>query len=776
MKIKEINIIQFGKFKNRTWHFDDGMNVVIGDNESGKSTILAFIKFALYGVARKNPNVAVGERERAVSWNIGIAAGSLTLETDDGRLYRIERSGREGARGAYVDRARIIDLGSGEEVFAGEVPGEHFLGIGAQSYDSMCNIKQLECVALNGDAVKSVIDNLLSSGDENMNVQSAIKALDSERRRLLHANGKGGLVFESEIELEKLKSEHRGAIIFENECAKNRDELDRIELSLKKAGEEHELAQRLCDVHDDVLRLHKFDTLRELAESAETLKKEADELAKSTDFDIGKASFDNAARLASAKESLLRSKSAFEVAKTEADEANSALDGLNLRNEEGFSALIEEYGSPRSAVAFLSAKRKAKSNSLFFACALGAAGAVLLALAATVAFALQNGAGAATLAFLGVLFAVAGGYCYRNFRKASTEIKKFCAHLDSETEKTDEEKLLLELEQYSESVSRKARLSNSYESAKFRLSVASDTLSGDLLNARNMLGELGVRADNGDEICALDDISEKMRSYLSAKANLDEKMRENETLFSSLSRELERFSEKDLRAKITPAIEESVKNSSFDDLKIRRDNALKRVNQLNQYKAGIERNLASSGTRRTSTEIFPEIEAQEVYLAKQKLRLDAVKLAMETINSASLELKSDITPKIRERAEKNLSAMTDGKYNELFIDENMSLSVVAEGATRPVDALSRGSLDVAYFSVRLALLDTLLGNRKTPMYADEILSQLDDNRARAVMNALCEHAKDSQCILFTCQKRDLALAENCGDINVINLNSESGTN
>lgn len=776
MKIREINIIQFGKFKNRTWRFDGGMNVVIGDNESGKSTILAFIKFALYGVARKNPNVAVGERERAVSWNIGIAAGSLTLETDDGRLYRIERSGREGARGAYVDRARIIDLGSGEEVFAGEVPGEHFLGISAQSYDSMCNIKQLECVALNGDAVKSVIDNLLSSGDENMNVQSAIKALDSERRRLLHANGKGGLVFESEIELEKLKSEHRGAVIFENECAKNRDELDRIELSLKKAGEEHELAQRLCDVHDDVLRLHKFDTLRELKANAEALKIEADELAKSTDFDIGKASFENVARLASVRESLLRSKSAFEVAKTDADEANSALDGLKLTNEDGFSALIEEYGSPNSTVAFLSAKRKAKSNFLFFACILGAAGAVLLVLATIVAFAMQNGAGGATLAFLGMMFAVAGGDCYRNFRKASTEIKNFCTHLDGETEKIDEEKLLLELEKYSESVSRKARLSNAYESAKFRLSVASDTLSGDLLNARNLLGELGVRAENGNEICALDEIGEKMRSYLSAKVKLDEKIRENETLFSSLSRELERFSEKDLRAKITPAIEESVKNSSFDELKIRRDNALKRVNQFSQYKAAIERSLASSGTRRASSEIFPEIEAQEMYLAKQKLRLDAVKLAMEIINSASLEIKSDITPKIRERAERNISAMTDGKYNELFIDENMSLSVFTEGATRPVDALSRGSLDVAYFSVRLSLLDTLLGDKKTPMYADEILSQLDDNRARAVMSALCEHAKDSQCILFTCQKRDLNLAEACGDINVINLNSESGMN
>ena len=50
MKIIEINIIQFGKFKDRVFKLEDGFNVVKGENESGKSTLLAFIKFALYGV------------------------------------------------------------------------------------------------------------------------------------------------------------------------------------------------------------------------------------------------------------------------------------------------------------------------------------------------------------------------------------------------------------------------------------------------------------------------------------------------------------------------------------------------------------------------------------------------------------------------------------------------------------------------------------------------------------------------------------------------------
>ena len=152
-----------------------------------------------------------------------------------------------------------------------------------------------------------------------------------------------------------------------------------------------------------------------------------------------------------------------------------------------------------------------------------------------------------------------------------------------------------------------------------------------------------------------------------------------------------------------------------------------------------------------------------------KLRLDAVKLAMETINAASMELKSDVTPKIREMAQKNLATVTGGKYNELYIDENMGLSVFTQGATRPIDSLSKGSLDAAYFAVRLALLQTLLDDKKPPLYMDETLSQLDDNRAKNALCAIAEHSKTSQCILFTCQSRDVELARDIVNANLIEI-------
>ena len=56
-----------------------------------------------------------------------------------------------------------------------------------------------------------------------------------------------------------------------------------------------------------------------------------------------------------------------------------------------------------------------------------------------------------------------------------------------------------------------------------------------------------------------------------------------------------------------------------------------------------------------------------------------------------------------------------------------------------------------------------------PLYMDETLSQLDDNRARNAIKVLDGYSKHAQCVLFTCQARDLELAKEISSINLIEL-------
>ncbi len=769
MKIIEINIIQFGKFRDRVFKLEDGFNIVKGDNESGKSTLLGFIKYALYGVGRKNPSVSVGERERAVSWNVGIAAGSLTLMDVDGKKYRIERNGRESAKGAFSDKARIIDLENGEEVFIGEVPGEHFLGINAQAYDSMCNIKQLEAVMIGTDAVKGVIDNLLSSGDENMNIQSALKTLDQERRRLMHTNGKGGLVYEREMELERLKNEHRGAIIAENEKIKNYNELESVTLSLERARDEFNIAQRMCDAYDDVARLEKFDELAKYKESALKLDEKSRELDASVDFDTSFVDYEYSAKIKSAVSSLQRSKESVLAAKRELEEAEDALSKISCENSRGFSEILEEFQTPAAAVAYLGAKKKKKNSFALALVITGIASAILIAFALALAFALSNVPGASTVGFIGLVLLVIAFASYKKFSAAKAEIDSFMKKMGEGYCPKNEEKILSVLVAFNNSISERTRLTNARESAIFRLGMAEDAYKSDLEAASVIALENAINSDENELCSSLIRLSERMSEYLSKRTALDGEIRENAIIIKSLSSELERYSERDIRARITPELREKISKVSFDQLKKEREYALLKTNQYNQYKAGIERNIAVVSTKRTSSDVFPEMEMAKDELASLKLRLDAVKLASETIEKASSDLKSDVTPRIRSHAETNLASITNGKYNELFIDEDMGLSIFADGATRPIDSLSKGSLDVAYFSVRLALLQSLLADKRPPLYMDETLSQLDDGRAENVIKTVFEHSKNAQCVLFTCQNRDVELARKISDVNLIEL-------
>ncbi|MDD2447234.1 MAG: AAA family ATPase, partial [Tissierellia bacterium] len=54
MIIKELNLIGFGKFKNKVIKLDNGINLIYGKNEDGKSTLHSFIDGMFYGFLRPN--------------------------------------------------------------------------------------------------------------------------------------------------------------------------------------------------------------------------------------------------------------------------------------------------------------------------------------------------------------------------------------------------------------------------------------------------------------------------------------------------------------------------------------------------------------------------------------------------------------------------------------------------------------------------------------------------------------------------------------------------
>lgn len=58
MIIRRLNIRNFGKIHDRTLEFSPGINVLYGENESGKTTVHTFIKSMLFSLSRMRGKAA----------------------------------------------------------------------------------------------------------------------------------------------------------------------------------------------------------------------------------------------------------------------------------------------------------------------------------------------------------------------------------------------------------------------------------------------------------------------------------------------------------------------------------------------------------------------------------------------------------------------------------------------------------------------------------------------------------------------------------------------
>ena len=90
MYIKHLKIDSFGTLRDREIELSDGLNIIEGANESGKSALAMFIKFMLYGLSGKATGGELSERRRYVNWDTGCAAGTMTVSGAEGE-FRIER-------------------------------------------------------------------------------------------------------------------------------------------------------------------------------------------------------------------------------------------------------------------------------------------------------------------------------------------------------------------------------------------------------------------------------------------------------------------------------------------------------------------------------------------------------------------------------------------------------------------------------------------------------------------------------------------------------------
>lgn len=76
MKITKIKISSFGALREREFSFSDGINLVEGENEAGKTSLAMFIKFAFYGLSgRASASFPMSEPQKVHKLGHGMRRG-----------------------------------------------------------------------------------------------------------------------------------------------------------------------------------------------------------------------------------------------------------------------------------------------------------------------------------------------------------------------------------------------------------------------------------------------------------------------------------------------------------------------------------------------------------------------------------------------------------------------------------------------------------------------------------------------------------------------------
>ena len=179
MIIRELNIVGFGKHSDTKIELSDGINIIYGENESGKSTVAAFVHAMMYGVEKKRgkpaPDSIYGRYQPVKEqWS-----GSMKFEYE-GRIYEIFRSFPDAKKPVVMDLATglSVDYEDIKEAFGEEKIFDATLYLPQDKNDDGAKIF---------DSISAYTESMSMGRDEHLDVSGAKKKLKNKIKELEQA-------------------------------------------------------------------------------------------------------------------------------------------------------------------------------------------------------------------------------------------------------------------------------------------------------------------------------------------------------------------------------------------------------------------------------------------------------------------------------------------------------------------------------------------------------------------------------------------------------------
>ena len=168
----------FGKLEHCSLSFSSGLNIIEAPNESGKSTLLAFLRVMLYGFPPRERG-ALADKNRYAPWSLSPMRGTLSLSSQKGNITLQRDTARANSP---MGRFSAIYTGSGESVdgLTAADCGETLLGIPCEVYERSAFIRQSSLTVDASAELERRIAALITTGEEGQSFSEASAALKKQ--------------------------------------------------------------------------------------------------------------------------------------------------------------------------------------------------------------------------------------------------------------------------------------------------------------------------------------------------------------------------------------------------------------------------------------------------------------------------------------------------------------------------------------------------------------------------------------------------------------------
>ena len=781
MKIIEINIKCFGRLRDFVLKPGDGVNIVYGKNESGKSTIMAFIKAMFYGLESGE------KRMQYEPWSGGQPAGSIEFE-HDGVTYFLNRTFGE-SKG--YDKISLFDKTNGENVplSPGQEPGALVFGINIKTFVSSVFIGQ-SCIAVEGDN-REIIDrlvNLTSAGDEHVSkreidkrLKNAAAVLDSkksdailpelrkQKRELMDARAEMTKVLEESDKLrDKIAVDLREKKTMREEKAfleemydrlEKREELAEIDAVLRKRDEVNELEEKFKKL-DQLFSGELADGMSEFMSSSSKLLDE--EKIRETAL---QEKVDELEDLRKQSVTIDRPKlNMTKTVKKYANEIKIAFEQYDSLEKERKELELAMENEPEPV------QEPDDVRMIGGICVAVMIAALFLGIFAHWIFYL-----------IGLIAVISVGVYMFIYKKSIDEEDKIS---DAELGLAGVSEQMNLLNEENRHILDEFGVSTMEEFDKLYKAIEQNQKR--YIEGRDK--KLRIEAQIAELKEQLEEVRKKLQDNLAAYHETESSKEATDIIsrLSSMKREHEKLSVKLESARDTYHF--MLRGRSIDSLTLyseqvrsnvelevpdsfTKENVRSRLAAANAKLEEIDARISGEETElllkpyntQSVQKVTDEIKALNRRIEHYEFELSAIEEAQKTLDEAFHEMKIDFGPMINYRATRVLNGMTGSRSSSVLVSDKLIPAFAEQGDSQPrsSEAMGGGTYDQIYLALRIALSGVVTDD-KMPVMLDDSFVRFDDDRMTAALQFMKddnELGEIGQIIIFTCHKRMVSAAK-----------------